>query len=354
MQLHKIILTGALALFGLTSSAQRIVFEKQTLNADTTMWKQPVTTTFHFTNKGKLPLTINSVDAGCGCLTVKWPKNPIERGEGGDITITYDAKQLGRYDRIIEVFTNAESRPATIRLKGLVSVGNRQTASDIYPYNIDDIYLSAGSIEFDEVAKSDSAKTVIEIYNGGTTVYTPTLMHLPAYITAKCEPQMIARGRKGRIELTLHGDKLNDLGLNQTSIYLARFAGDKVGTDNELSLSAILLPDLSVQAQQSSNPVFDISTTDLHLGKIGKKKKISGVVTITNTGSSRLVIDRLQAFNPAIMVSLSKSEIFPGESVKMNITLQAKYLGMSKAPKRVLLITNDPKHPKEVVNVSYE
>ena len=31
-------------------------------------------------------------------------------------------------------------------------------------------------------------------------------MHLPSYITARAVPQMLARGRKGRIELTLHGD----------------------------------------------------------------------------------------------------------------------------------------------------
>ena len=354
MKIIKTILTGILTVCCVSAMAQKISFDKETLTTNNTMWKHPVTAVFHFTNKGKAPLVIKNVDPGCGCLTPKWTQGPIEKGESGDIIITYDAMQLGKFDRIIEVFTNADDSPDYIRMKGLVTTGNRQTITDAYPFSIDDIYLSTSSIEFAEVNKGDSAKAIIEIYNGGQDVYTPTLMHLPAYITAKCTPEMIARGRKGTIELTLHGDMLNDLGLNQTSIYMARFAGDKVSTSNELSVSAILLPDLTSQSNSSATPNFEVSTNELYLGKIGKKKKLSGEIKIRNTGSATLHIDRIQAFNPAISVNLPKSEILPGESVKMGITVQAKYLEMSKAQPRVLIITNAPKHPIEVVTIMFE
>lgn len=354
MRIAKILITGIFSICSLAASAQRLAFEKQTITTNSTPWKHPVSAVFRFTNKGKSTLIINNVDAGCGCLTPKWTQGPIEKGESGEIVITYDAMQLGRFDRVIEVFSNADDQPSTIRMKGTVTVGNKQTIADSYPYTIDDISLSTTSIEFDEVSKGDSAKAVIEIFNGGNDVYTPSLMHLPSYLTVKCIPEMVARNRKGQIELTLHGDKLNDYGLNQTSIYLARFAGDKVGSNNELSVSSILLPDLSAYSSSTAKPKFEISTKDLYLGKIGKKKKLNGTVKIMNTGSAPLRIDRLQAFNPAIMVNLAKTDIQPGESVKMNITVQAKYLEMSKAQPRVLIITNDAEHPKEVVTVVFE
>lgn len=351
MKLTKSILTGIAAVCCITASAQKLSFERETVTTKNTLWKHPVTAVFKFTNKGKEPLIINSVDPGCGCLTSKWTQGAIEKGEQGEIIVTYDAMQLGRFDRIIEVFSNAEESPAQVRMKGTVTQGDKQTIQDMYPYSIDDIMLSTSNVEL-EVNKNDSAKAVINIYNGSKDVYTPTLMHLPSYITAKCEPEMIARGRKGTIELTLHGDKLNDFGLNQTNIYLARFAGDKVGTNNEINISAILLPNIS--NSNGANPQFEISTTDLYLGKIGNKKKLVGTVKIYNKGAAPLHIDRLQAFNQAIMVNLPKTEIAPGENVKMQITVQAKYLEMSKAQPRVLIITNDPKHPKEVVTIKFE
>lgn len=353
MNFNKTILSTLTALLCLSASAQKISFEKETITTKNTMWKHPVSAVFKFTNKGKAPLIIKNVDPGCGCLTSKWTQGPIEKGESGEIVVTYDAMQLGRFDRYIEVFTNEEGEPADIRMKGRVTSGNKKTITDMYPYCIDDIYLSTSSIEFADVNKGDSTKVTLDIYNGSQNVFTPQLMHLPSYITATYEPEMIARGRKGTIELTLHGDKLDDFGLNQTNIYLARFVGDKVSTENDISVSAILLPEKQNNASGRS-PKFEISNTELYLGKIGKKKKLSGVLKIRNTGAMPLKIDRIQAFNQALLVGLDKTELAPGESAKMQITVQAKYLSTSKAQPRVLLFTNDPNHMKEVVTVVFE
>ena len=40
------------------------------------------------------------------------------------------------------------------------------------------------------------------------------------------------------------------LGLTTASVYLSRFPGDKVGEENEIPVSAILLPDFSHISQQ--------------------------------------------------------------------------------------------------------
>lgn len=356
MNIRKFIITSLAVVCSLGASAQRISFEKQTITTKNALWKHPVTAVFKFTNKDKNPLVIKSVDAGCGCLTPKWTQGTIEKGETGEVIVTYDAKLLGRFDRIIEVFTNAGDKPVNLRMKGLVSVGETKSTSfeEDYPYSIDNLFLSTSNVEFEEVTNRDSTTATLSIYNGTNETYTPTLMHLPSYITAKAEPEVLPRGRKGIITLTLHGDKLNDLGLNQTNIYLSRFPGDKVGTDNDINVSAVLLPDISMQKRSSQHPHFEISNNELYLGPIGNKKKLKGTIKITNSGNSRLNIDRIQAFNPGIMVSLPKSELFPGESVKMTITVQAKFLGMSKAQPRVLFITNDPDHQKEVITVKFE
>lgn len=358
MTIKNIIITGLMGICSVAASAQKITFDKQVITANNVSWKHPVTVVYKFKNKGNVPLEITNVDAGCGCLTPMWTKGTIDRGASGEISITYDAKQLGRFDRIIEVFTNVSDEPTEIRFKGIVNSGEKKreakSLEDTYPYQIGDIYLSSSSIEFDDVHKGSDAKAVIEVYNAGKDAYKPTLMHLPPYLTAKAFPETLSRGRKGKIEVTLHGDLINDYGLTQTNVYLARFAGDKVGTNNDINVSAVILPDLTQESLQPKKPAFAVSTDEIHLGAIGNKKKIKGTVEISNRGDEVLKIDRIQAFNQAIMVSLDRREIYPGETIKMGITVQAKYLNMSKAQPRVLIITNDPVHPKEVVTVMFE
>ena len=336
------------------AEAQKISFEKTTVNAGATLWKRPVTAVFKFTNKDKTPLFVREVDAGCGCLKPEWTTTAVQKGEDGEIRVTYDAQMLGHFDRYIDVYTNAGGKPVRVRMKALVSTGEVISVEELFPYSIGDILLNTNNVEFTDVNAGDSAKVEIEIMNNGKEVYTPTLMHLPSYITAKYQPEMIARGRRGRIELTLHSENLPDLGLNQTSIYLARFSGDKVGTENEIAVSAVKLPDLHNAEGFSRKPDFNISTTELNLGKLGKKSKLTGQVKLSNKGNGVLKLSKIQAFNQAITVSLGKTELQPGEDVTMKVTVDARFLGMSKARPRILIITNDTKRPKEVVNVNFE
>lgn len=337
------------------ANAQRISIQKRTINLGKTLWKRPVTARIAISNKDShTPLVINNVDAGCGCIKADWSKGPIYKGSEGEVNITYDAKLLGTYDRYIYIYTNASATPEKIRIKGCITSGQKKAVEDVFPYRIDDILLSTNNVEFPDVYRNDSSQFTLEIYNDGHDVYTPQLMHLPSYITATFIPTMIARGRHGKVILTLHGDKTPDLGLNQTSIYLARFAGDKVATNNDIALSAVLLPDPSNAASSARKPVFSISTTELKMGKIGKKKKLSTQVQITNNGTGVLTLKNIQAFNQAISVTLPKTEIQPGETIKMKVVLNTAILANTKAQPRILLITNDPNHPKVIVNMILE
>ncbi len=352
--MNKYILIIATILISTCGFAQSISFENECIDAGTTLWNKPITATFKYTNKERQPLIIKDIDGGCGCINAEWSKKPIGKGEEGTITITYDAKTLGHFERIIEIFTNAESEPIHISIKGLVSNGNKETASELYDYRIGDIFLSNNYIEFPDVRKGDSVIAEIEIMNGGNEVFTPVLMHLPAYITAESEPKMIARGRRGKIKFTLHGDNLKDMGLTQSSIYLQRHFGDKVCSENEIAISAVLLPETTENKSNNKAPVFEVSSNTLDFGKLGKKSKVSGKIIIRNNGTETLHLRNVQVFNQALSVSIPKRALAPKEEVKMKITLHSKYIGQSKALPRVLIITNDDKNPKETITVKYE
>ncbi len=343
-----------LAALALPVRAQRISFERTTVGVGSTLWHKPVTATFKFKNKDKEPLVVEQVDAGCGCLEPTWTRTPLQKGEEGVITVTYDARQLGRFDRYIEVRTNAPGKPARIRMNGVVTVGARKTIDDLYPVRIGEVALATNSVEFPDVVRGDSATARLEILNDSRDVFTPRLMHLPPYVTARYIPEMLARGRRGYIDLTLHSDKIPDMGLTQTSVYLSRFSGDKVGHDNEVVLSAVVLPDAATLQSERSRPVCTLSTGELRLGRLGKRKKLTGTVAISNTGTGVLRLTSLQVFNSALQVQLPRRDIAAGETIAMKVTLLAKYLKLTKTRTRVLIICNDAQHMKQTVDVTFE
>ena len=146
------------------------------------------------------------------------------------------------------------------------------------------------------------------------------------------------------------------MGLTQTSIYLSRFSGDVVSPENEISLSAILLPDTSLFDSRYSTfrPSMKLSTNKLNLGELGSKKKLKGTISISNTGKKLLQLSAIQVFNNALDVSLPKPEVAPGETIEMKVTLIAKYLPLSKAKPRVLIIPDDPDHLKETIDIEFQ
>ena len=350
---HSTLLTALLAI-GLQASAQpQMVPVQDVVNMGELMFQTPKNVAFEFVNKGTEPLRILSVHPSCGCTTAQWPQQPIAPGESGKITVVYDAKMLGTFQKGLEVYTNAADEPIYLTLQGRV-VSQMTDYEGDFPVDLGVVRINTREVEFDDVNRGDYPVAYIELVNTTKHSYTPQLMHLPPYLNVKYAPERLAGGRVGRIMLTLDSEKLPAMGLNQTSVYLARFMGDKVTAENEIDISAVLLPNFSTltASQLSHAPVLKLSADSLDMGTMGGKKKLTQVITVTNTGQRTLSIDRLQVYGKVLSVSLSDRQILPGKSARLKVTASAQYLRKSKSRPRVLLITNDPKHAKVVIPVN--
>ena len=342
------------AAFCLTGMAQaKATFDKEVHDLGVVLWKHPATATFTIKNEGDKPLVISNVTTSCGCTDAEWTKTPIAPGATGKITSTFDAKALGRFQKSVGVYCNASARPIYLTLRGEVSADPKNYTLT-HPYEIGPIRLNKDAIEFDDANKGD--KPVMELLVANTTneVYTPVLMHLPPYLEAVAVPERIGKKGTGKIKITLDTDKLPKFGLTTVTVYLSRYPGDKVGDDNAIPVSAILLPDFSniSQQQRLNPPVIELSSTELTLLPLGEKEKKSQTVIVKNVGKSNLEITDLQVFNSALGVQLKKRVLKPGASTKMKITVYGKYLKKVKGTPRVLMITNDPNCPKIIVKVN--
>ena len=334
------------SLYFSVAQAQRLSVAKPTVDVGRTGYEMPVTATFELRNKGLRKLVIHDVKADCYCTKVDFPKGEIGVGDKFTIRMTYDARQLGHFNKQAAILSNGSKNPVYITMTGVV-LTDLKDWSGSYPYDYNGLLGTINNLEFDNVNKGEQRTFEMLVMNNGTQAMRPNVLHLPAYLTAKAYPETLAPGHSGKVLFTLHSEKIHNYGLTQTSVYLAQKLGEKVNSSTEIPVSAVLLPSV---VQTANAPVLELSDTTLNLD-FGKRSKASGEIVLTNKGLSRLDISSLQMFTRGLKVTLGKSRLLPGESTRLKITAVAAELKKARSLPRVLMITNDPKLSKVVITI---
>lgn len=84
--------------------------------------KGRVTAEFEFTNTGTKPLVIINAYATCGCTRPTFTEEPIQPGEKGKISVTYNpAGRRGEFVSTVTVTTNDKShKKIKLKLRGVI------------------------------------------------------------------------------------------------------------------------------------------------------------------------------------------------------------------------------------------
>jgi hypothetical protein len=80
---------------------------------------KPVYYYFQITNKSNSPLTLDKVQASCGCTTPEWNKEPIPAGGTDHIKVGYNAANEGNFEKFITITYNG-NQTKQIKIKGNV------------------------------------------------------------------------------------------------------------------------------------------------------------------------------------------------------------------------------------------
>lgn len=349
-----------LALLGLWAPAayaiaQDITTASPVINCGQIAFRQPVKAEFTLKNSGDRPLVINSVRTSCGCTKADYPKEAVAPGQTFKVSATYDARQMGHFQKQLAVYSNAGDQPFMLTLKGMV-VERVKNFKGMYPYTIGALRADTNEVEFNDVNRGDMPIVRIHLFNDSDQTVEPQLMHLPAYLRGEVRPSRIAPGHSGIATLQLDSRHLRELGLTQTSIYLGSFPGEKVAADKELPVNIILLPDLvNLPAAEKANaPRLSLSKGRIDLGEFGNKSRKHDEIIITNQGKSTLTVRQLQMLTGSLEVSLNKQNIEPGGTAKLKVTASADGLRKVRSRARILMITNDPDQTKIIIPVFYK
>ena len=349
----KILMITLFCSAALTASAQRISASTDVVDCGQIIYNHPVKVDFELSNKDRGQLIIHSVKTSCGCTSVDYPHSGISGGKTFTVSVTYDARQMGHFDKFVGVYSNGSDQPLMLRMRGVVVDEVRHFTGD-YPFSLGNLKADKNDIEFDDVNRGERPVQEVHIMNTTDGAVTPVVMHLPNYLSAEVSPSVIAPGHSGVARFTLDSRNLHDYGLTQTSVFLGMYAGDKVSDKKEISVSAVLLPGFEhwTDAQIANAPRLKLSEKEVDFGSFGGKKKKSATIMIENTGKSILDIRSLQMFTTGLNVSLNRSKLAPGETAKLKIIAVAKMLRAARSKPRVLMITNDPDNSKVVITVN--
>ena len=82
-----------------------------------------------------------------------------------------------------------------------------------------------------------------------------------------------------------------------------------------------------------------------------KRAAIGGGI---GAGILAAIIAFVQMFTGGVQVKLPKSELQPGESTKLRVNIIPNQIRKARSKPRILMITNDPQHAKEVITINVE
>jgi len=100
---------------------ESIIFTALVYDYGTIEVGSPGNSVFKFTNTMKKPLVISNVKPSCGCTVAHWTKTPVLPGKTGVISLHYNTKIPGTFNKTITVRSNAKNGTVVLRIKGNVT-----------------------------------------------------------------------------------------------------------------------------------------------------------------------------------------------------------------------------------------
>ena len=166
--MKKILSTLCVALMAVAAIAQQPVITFEKTEHDFGKINEAdgrVSTVFSFKNEGMAPLVLSNVRASCGCTTPTWTKEPIEPGQTGSITVTYNPNgRPGRFQKTVTITSNATEATTRVYIKGEVIP---KQAKPVNKYNVavGDLSMKGLVLDLGTVKKGENKSGDLEYTN---------------------------------------------------------------------------------------------------------------------------------------------------------------------------------------------
>lgn len=307
-----------------------------------------VSVEFTFTNEGMSPLVLSNVRASCGCTTPKWTKDPVEPGQTGVITVTYNPNgRPGRFQKTVTVTSNAKEATTRVYIKGEV-IPKQAKPVNKYTVAVGELNMKSMTLDLGTIKKGESKKGELEYTNLKEEDHKVELATSSAnsqYFFSQATLPTAKKNEVGKFAFELNTANAKLYGPVELYAYVVVDGKEQITDDYKLTVMANIVEDFSALTteQKQQAPIIE-APAELNAGVIAKGKTHKFVFPIKNTGMNPLEIRRIYSPDKALSIKMPKA-IKNGKKGMVTIEIHTKDMMPGEHISDVVIISNDYLHP---------
>lgn len=356
--MKKIISTLMMALAAVAISAQQpvITFEKTEHDfGKINEGDGRVSVVFNFKNEGMSPLVLSNVRASCGCTTPTWTKEPVEPGQTGSITVTFNPNgRPGKFQKTVTITSNASEPTTRVYIKGEV-IPKSASPANKYTLAVGALNMKEKSLKLGTILKGQSKSGELEYANLGSAEHKVELATNAAdsWLISQVTLPNIKQNETGKFVFSIQTEDNKMYGPVEAKAYVVVDGKKDLSDMFMLTVTANIEEDFSqmtVEEKQQA-PIIEVPA-EINAGKFAAGKAHKLVVPVKNIGVNPLEIRRVYSTESSLKITAPKP-VKSGKKGAMAITLDTKGVASGVYSREVFVITNDYANPVKKVKINY-
>ncbi len=346
-----IILLYPLNSYGESATSSSLKFDNKEWNFGTIKETDGVVShTYVFMNISDKPINIDDVLASCGCTTTSYTTAPIESGEVGEITVTFNPiNTSGEVIREVYVLTNERKNSDILVVNATVEPAPLSLRQK-YPIALKNNFrIERTNSVFGYIAQGRSESKGIMLANLGdkTVKLRAETVGNSSFLRVECPYIIEPEGEENLVFSYKIPIGKDNYGILRDSVWIWI---DNERAERPILISAIMTDDFS--NMDHNRPAIRVTPSYFDVGLKGRNKTIKNKILISNDGNIDLIIRAID-IDSETSIELSKDDIIkPGESINVNLTTKTPSGSGQSIIKSVTLITNDPVRPQKEIRIS--
>lgn len=313
---------------------------------------------FYLINTSEAQMTVQEVNADCGCTTPEWTGEAIMPGDTGFIIAQYNPlNRPGRFEKELRVaYTIGEGAASvkTLRIKGMVKP-KPKTIEEELPTVMGQVRVKFKSLNMGRMTNDQPVASTFSVYNDGDSAisWLPERSDLPTHISVVFEPELLAPKSMGEIKLTYDPELKDDLGFLSDNIKLYTSEGESAEKEFHVitTLSEYFPPMTEEELAAAPRLEFDQVVHDF--GKVNQGTTVVTTFELTNTGMDDLLIRKVKPNCGCTTTNLNEQMIPAGDSLSMELSFDTSGR-KGRQYKTVTIFSNDPTASSQMITIKAE
>ena len=354
--MKKILSTLCMALVAVAMTAQQPVITFEKTEHDFGKINETdgrVSVDFEFKNEGMAPLVLSNVRASCGCTTPSWTKEPVEPGQTGKITVTYNPNgRPGRFQKTVTITSNASEATKKVYIKGEV-IPKQAKPVNKYTVEVGNLNMKTKVLDLGVIKKGEVKTGELEFTNLKAEEHNVALAIADAFLESQVTLPAVKPNEVGKFVFALDTKKTRLYGPVEVFAYVVIDGKKDLSETFQLVIKADIEEDfsaLSVEAKQNA-PILETEES-IDLGKVAVGKVLKHAFPVKNAGLNALEVRRVYSADKNIRIKEPKA-IKSGKKGAVTVEIDAKGLEAGAYSRELIIISNDYANPRKKVTIKW-